>query len=156
MRLRGHKVSVQTAVNKFFCALGEVWQVVTASAYSQARQKVEPEVVVHLNAVAGEEYYPRYGAEGEVELWHGQRLGGVDGSYFHLPDTEETRREFSVQTHQYAGGEQGQGLASVLYDLRNDLGLSAALGPKQAEKNLLFGHHWAATRAGDVLVGDRA
>ena len=47
-------------------------------------------------------------------------------------------------------------MASVLYDLRNDLGLSAALGPKQAEKNLLFAHHREATQAGDVLVWDRA
>jgi hypothetical protein len=49
-----------------------------------------------------------------------------------------------------------QALASVLYDLRNDLGLSAALGPKQAEKNLLFETHLAATQGGDVLVCDRA
>ena len=38
--LRGQKVSLQTAVNKFFSTLGRVWEVVTASAYSQARQKV--------------------------------------------------------------------------------------------------------------------
>jgi hypothetical protein len=156
LMMSGQKVSLQSAVNKFFSALGDVWRVVTASAYSQARQKVPPEVFVHLNEVACEEYYTGYGAEGEVELWHGHRLLGVDGSYVNLPDTEETRRTFSVQTNQYAGGEQVQGLASVLYDLRNDLGLSAALGPKQAEKNLLFTHHWAATRAGDVLVCDRA
>jgi hypothetical protein len=80
----------------------------------------------------------------------------VDGSYLNLPDTEETRREFSVQTNPHPGGEQVQALASVLYDLRNDLGLSAALGPKQAEKNLLFATHLAATQAGDVLVCDRA
>lgn len=49
-----------------------------------------------------------------------------------------------------------QALASVLYDLRNDLGLSAAMGPKQAEKNLLFAHHFGVTQAGDVLVCDRA
>jgi hypothetical protein len=66
----GHKVSLQNAVNKFFSAVGEVWRVVTASAYSQARQKVQPEVFVHLNEVACEEYYTRYGAEGEVEVWH--------------------------------------------------------------------------------------
>jgi Transposase DDE domain len=47
-------------------------------------------------------------------------------------------------------------LASVLYDLRNDLGLSAALGPKQAEKNLLFGTHLATTQVGAVVVCDRA
>jgi len=156
LMLRGQKVSLQTAGNKFFSALGEVWRVVTASASSQARQKVQPEVFGHLHAVACEEYYPRYGAEGAVELWHGQRVLGVDGRYVHLPDTEETRREFSVPRNHYAGGEQGQALAAVLYDLRNDLGLSAARGSKQAEQNLLFAPHCGVTQAGDVLVCDRA
>jgi Transposase DDE domain len=156
MMLRGQKVGLQTAVNKFFSAVGDVWRVVTASAYRQARQKVQPEVFVHLNTVACEEFYSRYGVDNEVVLWHGQRVLGVDGSYLNLPDTEETRREFSVQTNQHVGGEQVQALASVLYDLRNDLGVSAALGPKQAEKNLWFGTHLAVTQAGDVLGCDRA
>jgi hypothetical protein len=156
LMLRGQKVALQTAVNKFFSAVGEVWRVVTASAYRQARQKVQPGVFVHLNTVACEEFYPRYGEDQEVVLWHGQRVLGVEGSYLNLPDTAETRREFSVQTNQHVGGEQVQALASVLYDLRNDVGLSAALGPKQAEKNLWFGTHLAATRAGDVVVCDRA
>jgi hypothetical protein len=154
--LRGQKVSLQTAVNKFFSAIGEGWRVVTASAYRQARQKVQPEVFVHLNAVACEEYYARYGVEEEVVLWHGHRVLGMDGSYLNLPDTAETRQEFSVQTNQHPGTEQVQALASVLYDLRNDLGLSAALGPKQAEKTQLFETHLAVTRRGDVLVCDRA
>jgi hypothetical protein len=154
--LRGQKVSLQTAVNKFFSAVGEVWRVVTASAYRQARQKVQPEVFRHLNAGTCEEFYRRYGEDNEVALWHGQRVLGVDGSYLNLPDTEETRGAFSVQTNQHLGGEQGQALASVLYDLRNDIGLSAALGPKQAEKKLLFETHLATTQAGDVLVCDRA
>jgi Transposase DDE domain len=154
--LRGQKVSLQNAVNKFFSAVGRVWDVVTASAYSQARQKVQPEVFVHLNTVACEEYYTRYGQDNEVVLWQGQRIVGVEGSYLNLPDTEETRREFSVQTNQHVGGEQVQALASVLYDLRNDIGLSAALGPKQAEKNLLFATHLAVIQAGDVVVCDRA
>lgn len=154
--LRGQKVSLQTAVNKFFSALGAVWRVVTASAYRQARQKVQPEVFVHLNAVACEEYYARYGAEAQVVLWHGHRVLGRDGSSLNLPDTAETRHEVSVQTTQHSGAEQVQALASVLYDLRNDLGLSAALGPKQAEKTHLFATHLAATRRGDTLVCDRA
>jgi hypothetical protein len=149
-------VSMQTAVNKFFSAVGEVWRVVTASAYRQARQKVQPEVFVHLNTVACEEFYARSGEDNEVVRWHGQRVLGVDGSYLNLPDTAEARREFSVQTNQHVGGEQVQALASVLYDLRNDVGLSAALGPKQAEKNLLFGTPLAAPQAGAVVVCDRA
>lgn len=156
MMLRGHKVSLQTTVNKVFSALGLLWQVVTASAYSQARQKVQPEVYVHLNKVTCEEYYTRYEETGEVARWHGHRLVGVDGVVLNLPDTEETRREFSVQRNQHAGGDQVQALGSVLYDLDNDLGLSAALGPKQAEKKLLFDYHWPAVQVGDVLVCDRA
>jgi hypothetical protein len=156
MMLRGHKMSLQARVNKVFSALGLRWQVVSASAYRQARQKVAPEVYVHLNKATCEEYYTRYGETGEVVRWHGHRLVGVDGSYFNLPDTEETRGEFSVQTNQHAGGEQVQALGSVLYDLGNDLGLSAALGPKQAEKKLLFEYHWPAVQVGDVLVCDRA
>jgi len=154
--LRGQKVSLQNAVNKFFTAIGEVWRVVTAGAYRQARQKVQPEVFVYLNAVTCEEYYTRYGADDDVVLWQGRRVLGVDGSYLNLPDTDETRRVFSVQTNQHPGGEQVQALASVLYDLRNDVGLSAALGPKQAEKNLLFETHLAVTQRDDVLVCDRA
>ena len=61
-----------------------------------------------------------------------------------------------MQTNQHLGGEQVQALASVRYDLRNAVGLSAALGPQQAEKNLWFGTHLAATQAGDVVVCDRA
>ena len=59
LMVRGQKVSLPTAGNKFFSALGAVWQVVTASAYRQARQKVQPEMFVPLNAVAWEEYYAR-------------------------------------------------------------------------------------------------
>lgn len=54
--LSGHKVSMQTALNKFFRALGELFRVVTASAYSQARQKLKPEVFIHLNEVVWKDY----------------------------------------------------------------------------------------------------
>ena len=147
---------MQNAVNKFFRAVGRVWEVGTASAYSQARQKVQPEVFVHLNAVACEEYYARYEEDQALVLWHGPRVWGVEGSYRKLPDTEETRRKFSVQTNPHQGGEQGQALASGLYDSCNAVGLSAGLGPKQAEKNVVFGTPLAVTQAGDVVVCARA
>ena len=112
--LRGQKGSLPTAVNKFFSALGAGWRVVPARAYRQARQKVQPEVFVPLHAVAWEEYYACYGAEDEVGLWQGPRGLGRDGSYLNLPDTVETRREFSVHTNQPPGAEQVHAVASVL------------------------------------------
>jgi hypothetical protein len=55
--LRGHKISMQNALNKFFGAIGAVFGVVTASAYSQARRKLKAEVFVHLNEVLWKDYY---------------------------------------------------------------------------------------------------
>ena len=59
LRLRGQKVSLRNAVNKFFSALGQAWRVVTASADRQARQKVPPEGGVPLKAIACAEYAAR-------------------------------------------------------------------------------------------------
>jgi hypothetical protein len=56
VRLRGQKGALQTAGNKCFSAVGEGGRVVTARAYRQARQKVQPEVFVQLHAVRCEEY----------------------------------------------------------------------------------------------------
>ena len=57
MILRGHKMSLQSRVNKVFDSLGRIWEIVSGSAYSQARKKLKAEVSVELNEVAIEGYY---------------------------------------------------------------------------------------------------
>lgn len=152
--LRGHKHSLQNALNKCFGALGKVFAVPTASAYGHARQKLKPELFVHLNQVVCQDFYRRYGAAREVLTWRGQRVLGYDGSYVNLPDSAELRAHFSSQRNQH-GAESVQALAGVRYDLRNDLGLAGALSKLEAEKNRLFGSLWGATRKGELLVMDR-
>jgi hypothetical protein len=78
--LRGHKLSLQNTLNKFFSALGEVFPVPTTSAYCQARQKVQPELFRHLNEVVGQDFYELYGADHQVKLWYGHRVLGADGT----------------------------------------------------------------------------
>lgn len=157
--LRGHKISLQNALNECFAALGELLRVPTASALCQARQKIEPELFVRLNQVVVEDSYRLSGADGEMLTWRGHRLLGADGTYLNLPDTAELRRLFSVQRnqHRHQESEQVQALAVVLHDLRKDLGLAAALAPSHsAEKALLFDEPvWGQTRRDDVLVLDR-
>jgi hypothetical protein len=64
------------------------------------------------------------------------------------------REAFSVQVNQY--GAYVQGLAGVLYDLLNDIGLASDLGPKQGEQTILMSDRvWLQTKRGDVLVLDR-
>lgn len=154
MILRGHKHSIQNGLNKVFEELGQLKAVPTAAAYSKARRKVKAAVLIEMNRDLSQDYYQTYGADNEVGLWHGRRLLGFDGTILNMPDTPELRTAYSVQSNQYTTYVQGQ--AGVLYDLRNDLGLAAALGPLQSEAGMLMGDPvWQATQPGDVLVMDR-
>ena len=152
--LRGHKFSLQNALNKVFETLGKLRQVPTNSALCQARQKIKPSLFIHLHHAVRDDFYKLYGQDGEVLTWRGHRALAYDGSDFNLPDTPELRRAFSVQRNQH-GSECVQALAGVLYDVRNDLALAAEIGPLQAEKNFLLGGCWSATRRGDLIIMDR-
>lgn len=149
-------MSLQTVLNQVFQALGQVFRVPTASAYSQARQKVDPEVFRDLTRSLVADFYEVYGADGEVTVWRGHRLMGVDGSSVTVPDTPETRSRWSVQTNQYEGVATVQVLMSVLYDVLNDLGVNVAIGRRQAETKFIVESHLAHLHDGDVVVLDRA
>jgi len=153
--LRGHKLSQQNALNRLFRELGEVEQVATASAYTQARHKLKPELFIELNQLVVSHYYRLYDEQHGLRRWHGRRLIGVDGSYLNLPDTAELRAAYSVQRCQYEESARVQALASIAYDLLNDVAISAGLSAKQAEKNFLFETHLPGTEPGDVFVLDR-
>ena len=157
MILSGKKLSLQNSLNKFFSVIGEVFKVPTDSAYCQAKQKVKPEVFVHLTEKLGEDFYRLYGADDEVKLWHGHRLIGGDGTKLNLPDTPDLREVFGVHTNQESGEKSGsvQATAVVAYDLLNDLGLQSALGKAHSsEKSLLF-EVWSSLEKTDVWVLDR-
>lgn len=157
MILSGKKSSLQNALNKFFSVIGELFQVPSASAYCQAKQKVKPEVFEHLSEKLVADFYQLYGADEEVRLWHGRRLIGGDGTRLNLPDTEQLRSGFGVNRNQHRGKsyERVQATAVVLHDLLNDLGLRAVLGAAHSsEKSLLF-EAFSSLQKGDVLVLDR-
>lgn len=154
--LRGHKLSLQNALNKVFKAINKVLSVPKASAYCHARQKLKPEIFLLLNRSICRNFYRLYEADGLVKRWRGHRLVGADGTYLNLPDTPETRAEFTLQTNQHAGAECVQALCCVLYDLRNDLGLTLSLSKRLGEVHRLIEHLWQATEPEDVLVLDRA
>lgn len=135
--------------------MGEIDRLPTASAYCQARQKLKPELFLHLNSIVRDSFYELYEEEGAVRRWRGHRLLAVDGTRLNVPDTAETRAHFTVQANQFEGAERVQALGSILYDLLNDLGLDAAIGEKQGEKEFIFSDHWLQTEAGDVLIMDR-
>jgi hypothetical protein len=152
--LRGHKFSLQNALNKVFEVLGKLRLTPTNSAFCQARQKISPELFVHLHHTARDDFYQLYGQDGEVLTWRSHRVLAYDGSDLILPNTPELQKAFSIQRHQH-GSQSVHALAGVLYDVRNDIAIGAQLGPLQAEKNFLLNDLWSGTRPGDLIVMDR-
>jgi hypothetical protein len=153
--LRGHKLSLQNALNKLFSSIGRVFGVPSASAFCQARQKLKPELFQYLNEIVCQDFYSLYEEEGPVKRWRGHRLLACDGTYLNLPDNEETRREFFLQRNQFEKAEAVQALACVLYDLLNCLAISATLTTRTAEQKPLLEQLWEKSEAGDLLILDR-
>lgn len=154
--LRGHQVSQQNAVNKFFRELGVPELHATGAAYCQARQKLKPELFVHLNDCVVTDFATLSQQDGTWRTWHGHRLLGGDGTKLNLPDTKALRAAYSVVSNQHgAAGETVQGLAVVVYDLLNDLGVAAHLGPLAHEPDVLAQRLGTVTTDADVFVLDR-
>lgn len=151
--LRGHKVSHQNALNKVFAELDALADLPTASAYCQARQKLDPQLFAHLNHQVVTDFYALSQTDGTLGHWQGHRLLGADGTRLNVPDTPALRTHLGLQGNQHT--QFPQATAVVLYDLGNDLGLAATLGPVSGEKRPLFDTLWAHTRPNDVLVLDR-
>lgn len=155
LRLTGHKHALQNALNRFFRAIGLVAEVPTASAYSQARQKVEPALFQYLNQLVVEKFYPLYAPEGGVKRWQGRRVLGIDGTMINLPDTVVTRAQDTWHGNQHGRALRVQALGSVCYDLLNDVAVDATLGKQVAEKESIFTSHLQVTEPEDVSVLDR-
>src|SRR3712207_2328343 len=96
--LRGHKLPIQNSLNKVFGALDAVDHVPTASAYSQARRKLKPEVFLYLNTLVSDLFYQQFQASRLLKTWHGRRLLAADGTYLNVPDTPETRIRYRLQS----------------------------------------------------------
>jgi len=150
--------SVQLHLNEFFDRLGEGWQPVTASAWSQARRKLSHTAFIELNPRAILEPVYAAGSDFEVKRWRGHRLVGIDSSLLHLPNTAEIGQEFgwvACQNQEGPCGRYAQGRLSVLTDVLNRLALQTLLvGWESAERDLAVEHLWALGAA-DLALLDR-
>lgn len=153
--LRKSVKSLQNVVNEAMAWL--MVEPVTASAFSQARYKLQHTAFIELNQRAVVE--SRY-RDADFRTFWGFRVLGVDGSKVLLPDSEDVCEAFGTIAYSNGKNPQIQGehpyaLASVLYDVLNRLALEATLGRADAyEVDLAIGH-LAHTGPTDVLIMDR-
>lgn len=129
----------------------------TKQAFSKARQKLSPEAFSSLNDELIREYY----SDNEFKKYKKWRLLAIDGSILEIPDTRETQSFYGYSENQVSNLKIARAKMSELYDIENELSLSAELehyksserqlAKKNIEKMLSFGH----SEVKNLIIFDR-
>jgi IS4 transposase len=152
--LRKSVKSLQVVLNEWSNFIE--WQI-SASAYSQARKKFRHSAFIELHQKCVLEVM--YGDD-DFAKFKGHRLLALDGSTLRIPSNKETRDYFGVV--KYVNGKkvrernQAEAKMTVLYDVLNNIAVSAKLSPARTNDIKASKAHLEDLRVGDVIIADRA
>ncbi|MEM7018901.1 MAG: IS4 family transposase, partial [Pseudomonadota bacterium] len=146
--------SLQQELDSFFSLFdkaGSQVQVVTKSAFSQARLKLSYTVFQELNQLIVSYYYQHV----DYRQWHGYRVCAVDGCKLRLLDKAVLAEVFGA--HRGRNTKKGfpMALVSVYYDVLNKLVIDSSLNPAQASEREAAGCHLAHAGEHDLILFDR-
>ena len=131
--LRMVRESTQNALERALPQLGKTGMHMSQQAFSAARQKIKWEALKEMFHASVE------GSLNEdMRPWRGYRIMAIDGTYITLPSNAALLEHFGG-----LGPERtsATALASLLYDLENDVILDAAISPVSGnERSLAEGH----------------
>src|ERR1035437_2632947 len=148
--------SIQRHLHEFLgeLAAGQLFEPVTAGAWTHARAKLKHTAFIELNQAV---VLPAAVAQ-PLQRWHGHRLFGHDSSLIRLPDNAELAQEFGrgeIKNHKGATGTAyPEGRMSVLYDLLTHLGVDARLVASRVGEVSLAIEQAALVPTDDVVLND--
>jgi len=131
---------------------GKFVSVFSKSAFSQCRNKIKPEVFVHLNQTLIRDFYTDN--DDSVKLWEGFRLLAIDGSRLTLPNTEELKNYYGETKNQTNAGVV-QARVSVMYDVLNKYVLDGIVSPLSIGEADSAINHLEHTKSKDLIIYDR-
>lgn len=152
--------SLQLVLNDFFERLQQVFslpeQTVTASAFTQARQKLKHTAFDELTT---QTLVPLYYQTASYRTWHGFRVIALDGSMLRLPETPALREAFGTMAfanqQTEVRGTYPCGRSVVYYDVLNQMPIASTLAPctrSEADVALAVRPAFAPT---DLILCDR-
>lgn len=115
----------------------------TASAICKQRDKLDPQVLTHLNQFIVD--------QAPVQRWHGLRLLAIDGSTLNLPNHACTVEAFGVIKQH----KRPQARISQLYDINNQLTIDMQVAPTASGERDMARQHLRRCKEGDLLIADR-
>jgi predicted mannosyl-3-phosphoglycerate phosphatase (HAD superfamily) len=129
--------TVQLELDEFIGnELSEKNETYTKQSFSEARQKIKPEVFLILNHELLEMYYSH-----EYNNYKGYRLLAIDGSKIQLPNNQKTREQYGAIKNNLEEFEIAQALTSTLYDLENGIIISSLLAHCESSERKLAMQH---------------
>ncbi len=151
--------SIQRHLHEFLdeLAMGQLFEPVTAGAWTHARAKLKHTAFIELNQQV---VLPIVNQQGDqLQRWHGHRLFGHDSSLIRLPDSPELAQEFGrveIKNHKGATGTAyPEGRMSIVYDLLNRIGVDARLESSRVGEVSLAIEQSVQVSCGDVVINDR-
>lgn len=149
------KSSIQRELDSFFKAISRSdfkIREVTKGAFTQARAKLNPWAFQRLNEVAVNTFYD--GAE--YYVWHDMRIIATDGTRLVLPNHPSVIEEFGQQQFgPKADSPRSLAMASMLYDVLNQVTIDAQIAPYVSSELDLLMQHFDKLKTGDLLLLDR-
>lgn len=147
--------SIQRTLDRFYKSLNKSdynLREVTKSAFSQARNKLNPECFKRLNKRAIDTFY----SINKVYTWYSMRVLAVDGSRLMLPNHPTIKDEFGVHSFgPNADSERSVAICSMLYDVLNHLTLDSEIAPYSSSEKALLYKHLDHTMENDLILLDR-
>ena len=153
MLLRKSARSLQNRLNEFILRLEEAAEPVTASAFSQARQKLRHSAFIELNERGVVEPFYR---DGDYARERGLRVLAIDSTRLRLPESDEIVAHFGRHQFSTRGELSAMPMAvlTVLHDVLSGIGHAAALGAASADEKQMGFALLEKTRPGDVVLYD--
>jgi len=149
------KSSIQRELDSFFKAISRSdfkIREVTKGAFTQARAKLNPWAFQRLNEVAVNSFYD--GAE--YYVWHDMRVIATDGTRLVLPNHPSVIADFGQQQFgPKADSPRSLAMASMLYDVLNQVTIDAQIAPYVSSELDLLMQHFDKLKLGDLLLLDR-
>jgi hypothetical protein len=127
------KESTQNALERVFPQLQKENLHMSQQAFSAARQKIKWEAFEELHQTSVTGSYQE-----EWKTWRGYRVMAVDGSFVQLPSDAELIKYYGGLGHEQTAATA---LASLLYDLENDIVVDAKIRPVKENERALAEEH---------------
>ncbi len=146
--------SIQEELDRFFQAVHNFdipVRKVTASAFSQARMKIQHTAFIVIIRKSIDTFYSLF----ETKTWFGLRLLAVDGSTAVLPDVHRVEKHFGVWKSRHDSKPCTMARLSQMFDVLNDITIDAFIGPKSIGERDAACQHFKHLKSNDLFLLDR-